>query len=93
MITLARHVYQAGSRVGAVHVGCTIRPQPRITISRTANPAIIHHDPSHEEPGAACSVVVSTWPFAVRVTAMGLGSSIPAQVRIRGLDGAGTRKG
>ena len=44
-MTFARHVYQAGSRVGAEMDGSAMNFQPRMTRSSTANPAMTHHAP------------------------------------------------
>src|SRR5207247_10239273 len=45
MITFARHVYHAGSRVGAARLGSWTKRQPSAaSISRVA-PAMTHHDP------------------------------------------------
>ena len=44
-MTLARHVYQAGSRVGAEMDGSAMNFQPRMTNSSTASPAITHQAP------------------------------------------------
>src|SRR5215211_1863422 len=44
MITPARHVYQAGSRVGAESDGSATKRQLRTASSSTADPTITHHD-------------------------------------------------
>src|SRR5262245_3410995 len=69
MITPARHVYQAGSRVGADSDGSWMNRQPRTSSRIRANPTITHHVPRRfERPstgGTACS---STGAFLVSVT-------------------------
>ena len=51
-ITWARHVYQAGSRVGAERLGSARNFQPSTSSISSAKPPITHHDPSQLEPRA-----------------------------------------
>jgi hypothetical protein len=69
-IRFARHVYHAGSRVGAVHVGCRMSFPPKMSRRRSANPTITHQEPRRDRVGTGEPAASVDRPFAVLVTAM-----------------------
>ena len=74
-MTFARHVYQAGSRVGAVMVGWSRNCQPRTKRRRAATSTITHQEPwrfPFEGSGT-----VTAWACSVSVRAIEATSYFP----------------